>query len=186
MMKKLLWFLIIICALFIVFANIPCDGENMIYVAESSVVINLSQDQAWKQLSNLNLAHYYVPGLIKTQITTDEQKGLGTSRRVYQSEKRYINETVVEWQDGSGFTLKLHNDDGTAPFLFSEASFTYAIAPDSEEQVKMTNSLRYHIGMGCLGQWLHDWILAPMIQDRIVEGATNLKHFYETGKPANQ
>jgi len=184
MIKKLVWFLIAVCGMLIILANIPSEQGDKIHVAAADVLIDISPHEAWQKLGDLTLAHHYVPGLVKTQITTDQHKGLGTSRRVYQSEKRYINETVVAWHDGSGFTLKLHNDDNTAPFPFSEASFTYAIAPISEDQVKMETALHYRLGMGCLGHWLHDWIMAPIIQGRINEGAANLKNFYETGKSA--
>jgi len=184
MAKKLFFLLIVVFILLTVSAIIPCDLEKKTHVASSSVLINLPQDKAWELLRDLTLSHHYVPGLIKTQIMTDKKQGLGTSRRVYQSEKRYINETVIAWQDGIGFTVRLHNDNGTAPFPFSEASFTYGISPASEGQVKMTNTLHYRIGMGYLGHWLHRWVLAPMIQERIDKGATNLKTYYETGKPA--
>lgn len=185
MKKNLHWILIGIAGLLILLANIPCEKEPRIHLASASVVINLAPDKAWHRLSDLTLAHYYVPGLIKTLITTRKKQGVNTSRRVYQSERRYINETVTAWQEGRGFTVKLHNDEGGAPFPFSEASFSYQIAPVSEQQVKMSTSLGYQIGMGCLGYWLHDLILEKTIQDRIYKGAINLKGFYETGKPTN-
>ena len=131
MIKRLFWFVAIVCGVLIVLAYIPCKKEKQAHVAETSVVIKLSPARAWQKLSDLTLAHYYVPGLVKTQITTAQKKGVGASRRVYQSEKRYINETVVDWHEGHGFTVKLHNDDGTAPFPFSQARFTYTMVPIS-------------------------------------------------------
>jgi len=182
MIKRLVWILMVACGLLIVSALIPCEQERKTHVASSSVEINLSMKEAWQRLSDLTLAHYYVPGLVNTEITTDKKQGLGTSRRVYQSEKRYINETVVDWQEGKGFTVKLHNDDGSAPFPFKEASFTYWIEPVSAQRVRMDTGLHYRMAMGYLGHWVHDWMMASIIQERIDKGAHNLRHFYETGK----
>jgi len=49
----------------------------------ATVVADIPIESAWEKLSNLELAHYYVPDLTDTKITTDLKQGVGTSRRVY-------------------------------------------------------------------------------------------------------
>ena len=91
----------------------------------SEVFIELPVAESWRLLGDLSLAHHYVPGVVRTEVTTQRKRGIGASRRVYSSDTDYINETVTAWQEGRGFTLALHTDDGSAPAPFREAAFTY-------------------------------------------------------------
>ena len=64
--------------------------------ATARVVMNVPREQAWQTLKDLGQAHNYVPGIIKTEVTTEKKTGVGASRKVYQSETRGLDETVVE------------------------------------------------------------------------------------------
>jgi hypothetical protein len=86
----------------------------------SETLLELPVEDAWRLLKDLSLAHYYVPGVIRTEISTAASEGAGTSRRVYSSDTDYINETITEWRSGSGFTMELHRDDGTARMPFQQ------------------------------------------------------------------
>ena len=84
-----------------------------------SVVIEMPRAAAWSRLRDLTLAHNYVPGLVKTEVTTALREGVGASRRVYQTQARWIDETVTEWADGQGFLIRLHRGDQGAPPPFA-------------------------------------------------------------------
>ena len=72
--------------------------------AKCQLVINMPREQAWEKLKDLSLAHNYVPGLVKTEITTSEKTGIGASRKVYQTQTKGINETVTEQEFGASTT----------------------------------------------------------------------------------
>ena len=149
----------------------------------ASAIANISIEQAWEKLSDLSQAHLYVPDLISTEITTDAKQGVGTSRIVV-SDRGPLIETVIEWNEGSGFSLKLHTEKGDeVPPLFSSASFEYKISEESPGQTRLSNTMNFEMKWGMVGSLLAK-LVVPTVQkmhDQIVVGQ---KLYYETGKKA--
>ena len=79
------------------------------------IVIDLPRSEAWEKLRDISLAHNYVPGIAKTEIITEQTEGVGASRYVYRNPRSWIQETVEEWDEGSGFLIRLHKGDKPAP-----------------------------------------------------------------------
>jgi hypothetical protein len=149
--------------------------------AECSVVIDLPCERAWEKLCDLGLAHCYVPGIVRTEITTGRRTGVGASRRVYQSESRCLDETVVEWREGSGFVIRLHKGDRGPPPPFRSAAFRYWIEPEGHDRTRLTTTLSYAVRWGLLGRCLDALVLAKAIRANVRDVASGLKDFYETG-----
>ena len=82
--------------------------------------------QAWAKLRDLLLAQQYVPGVTRIEITTPQREGMGASRRVFCKGRPPVDETVIAWEDGHGFTVKLHNGD-QPPKPFKQAQFVYRL-----------------------------------------------------------
>jgi len=80
----------------------------------AQVVIDLPREQAWDKLRDISLAHNYVPGIVKTEIVSEQPTGVGASRYVYRNSKSYIQETVEEWDEERGFLIRLHRGDTPA------------------------------------------------------------------------
>ena len=155
------------------------------YKVSATTVANIDIASAWQKLSDLSQAHLYVPDLTGTEITTDTKTGVGTSRRVY-SQRSPLIETVVEWNEGSGFILKLQNDKGDGvPPMFSRASFSYELSAESDTTTRLSNSMAFDMKWGALGNLLAKLIIKPMqqMQDQIVYGQ---RLYYETGEQAQK
>jgi hypothetical protein len=149
----------------------------------AQVVINLPLDEAWDKLRDLSLAHNYVPGIVKTEIVSERNEGVGASRYVYRNAKSYIQETVVEWDEGQGFLIRLHKGDKPAP-PFRNAWFRYQLDDEGQEKTLFTASLEFEMPWGRLGAWLEkksEKIVAAIVSDV----ATAMKLYYETGKPTS-
>jgi hypothetical protein len=108
-----------------------------------SVTLDMPRAQAWQKLRDLSLAHRYVPGLIRTELHAGPREGVGASRRVFQGETRWIDETVTEWQDGTGFVIRLHRETQGAPAPFAAATFRYWLEDEGAARTKLTTSLAY-------------------------------------------
>ena len=147
----------------------------------AQVLIDLPRDQAWAKLRDISLAHDYVPGIVKTEIVSEQTEGVGASRYVYRDAKSYIQETVEEWQEGSGFLIHLHRGEKPAP-PFKDAWFRYALEDAGEGQTRLTTSLMYEMPWGRLGAWLGDK-MAGFVQSTISDVAVSMKLYYETGLP---
>lgn len=154
--------------------------------ARYSVLINLPIERCWENLRNLELAHLYVPGLTRTEITTALKEGVGASRRVYGRQsgmKVEMDETVIRWDEGRGFRIRLH--EGEKPmFPFRNAWFDYGIAAEGDK-TRFTCVLGFEMPMGFLGRLLEP-LLKPVVTGNVRDVALSLKYFYETGKsPTN-
>ena len=153
----------------------------MTETVSAQTIIDIPLHEAWEKLSDISVAHHYVPGLVKTEIITDQQTGIGASRYVYRSEKSYIQETVEEWQENEGFLIRLHKGEKPAP-PFRQAWFRYALSPQDSHSTLFTAELRYDMPWGRLGQWLGSK-MAGFVQSTIADVAMSMKLYYETGQP---
>jgi Polyketide cyclase / dehydrase and lipid transport len=150
----------------------------------SKVIININRVDAWCKLRDLSKAHHYVPGLVKTEFNTAIKEGIGASRRVFQSESKGIDETVTQWEDGSGFLIRLHRGDKGPPPPFKEAYFRYWLEEGAKDgTTQLTTTLTYTMRMGFLGSLLEKLILKKAFHAVIRDVAISLKQFYETGQP---
>ena len=151
------------------------------YIATSNVSCQIPANQAWEKLRDISKAHEYVPGLAKTKITTAQKEGVGASRRVV-GKYGALNETVTEWKEGKGFTIRLHKED-KSPSPFKAASFTYRIDPISDKQCKLTTTMIYEMPWGFIGKLLNSLLFARVVRGNIRDVVLSLKQYYETGKP---
>jgi hypothetical protein len=148
------------------------------------VVINMPKSDAWQRLQDLTLAHHYVPGIVSTEITTSQTRGVGTSRKVYQSGSRYLEETVTQWDEGNGFTLRLHKREKDAPFR--NAFFRYELKDAGNGKTRLITTMGYTPPLGAIGKTLDKWLLNRIIRSAIRDVALSMKLYYETGEPTDK
>ena len=151
--------------------------------ARVSTVIELPMAQAWEKLQDFSQAHNYVPGLTDTQIVSEQSRGAGAHRRVY-SGKRYLEETISDWREGSGFTIRLHKGEKPMP-PFKQAEFVYQLSEESDRQTLVELTLCFTMPLGGLGRFLGSRVVTPGIHKQLIGVAAGMKHFYETGEPAS-
>ncbi len=148
-------------------------------IARCEIVVRLPPAATWDRLSDLSLAHHYVPGIRRTEITTAERRGVGASRKVYRSATDAMDETVVEWEEGVGFRLRLHYGDGGPPAPFEQAWFRYRIEDGDTTATRLSLALEYEMRWGTAGRILGalgtHWIIRRQVQTI----ANRLKQFYE-------
>lgn len=150
------------------------------HIAVYNATVKISAEQAWGKLKDLSLANNYVPGINKCEITTAKKEGVGASRRV-SGPQQALDETVTEWNEGRGFTIRLHNGDKPAK-PFGDASFVYRIDKIDNKSCKLTCTMTYEMGFGFLGNILHSLFLGNIIRNNIRDVALSMAYFYETGK----
>jgi hypothetical protein len=150
-------------------------------IARHSVLLDLTHVDAWARLRDLSLAPHYVPGLTGCQFHPGAREGLGASRRVFRKGGQWLDESVVQWQDGVGFVLMLHKASNGAPFPFREASFSYTLQPEGDA-TRITLQMSYSLR----GGWLVEKFLAKAFINVVRQIAENLKAYYETGQTQNR
>ncbi|MEH6604133.1 MAG: SRPBCC family protein [Pseudomonadales bacterium] len=145
------------------------------------ISIDIPREEAWEKLRDISLAHNYVPGLVSTEIRTEQKEGVGASRRVFQK-KDWIDETVEEWTDGYGFLIRLHRGDKTPP-VFNKAWFRYSIADGPNDTTIFNASMTYEMPWGGIGRALDKYVLRKSLVSILRDVAVAMKSYYETGEP---
>lgn len=156
----------------------------MTNTARAEILVDLPREQVWARLRDLSVAHHYVPGLTDTRITTEQREGVGTSRKVYQKGMAPLDETVVEWTEGYGFVLRLHQGD-KAPLIFEEAHFSYVLEEVGPNATRFKPSLTYTVKWGAFGRLLDKLFMNGTSRGMLEKLARSFKQYYETGRPSN-
>ncbi len=167
----------------LVLTLLPCVAGAENHRASVDVTAALPRAEAWAVLSDFSLAHNYVPDLVRTEIVSSKQRGIGAHRRVYDEDGDYLEETIVEWYEGEGFVISLH--DGEEPMApFRHVEFIYALADSGVAATRIELALVFDMPWGWLGDYLAQWLIVPMMEDNLVQVAAGMKYFYETGNRA--
>ncbi|MEP4146833.1 MAG: SRPBCC family protein [Halioglobus sp.] len=150
--------------------------------ASVTVLVDMPLASAWENLQDFSLAHNYVPKLTRTEIVSQARTGLGAHRRVYSGSK-YLEETIIQWKEAEGFTIKLHKGAKPMP-PFHLAEFVYALSEHSPQQTRIDLTLRFTMPWGGLGKLLGRSVILPAMRGQLRQVAAGMKYFYETGNPA--
>jgi len=143
--------------------------------AETRCVLRTSD--CWDQLRDLSLAERYVPGVKSVQFVSQNRTGLGTSR-IVESSAGALHETVIEWNEGAGFLLRLHRGEHP-PRPMKAATFRYAIEPDGVS-TRVVLTMQFAFALGPLGP-LVERLARPAMQRNVDRIAERLVRFWETG-----
>ncbi len=146
--------------------------------ATYTVTIDMPREKAWEIMQDFTSPHKYVPGLLKTEMHTEQTTGVGASRRVFKK-MMALDETVTEWNEGEGFKIRLH--DGDKPKPFPNSYFIYKIEDAGDDKTRFTATMGYQFPFGALGKIIDDLIVSRIVNDEIRCVALAVKHYYETG-----
>jgi len=144
-------------------------------------IIDLPRTEAWEKLRDISRAHHYVPGIIDTEIVSDNAEGVGASRYVYRKPGNYIQETVEEWTEGEGFRIRLHKGDKPAA-PFRSAWFRYRLDNETRDRTRLTTTMYFELPWGPLGKLL-ETLLVGLVAKTVADVALSLKLYYESGEP---
>ncbi len=171
-----------LCVVIALMLLLPVAAWAEMQRAAVTVQVLLPLEQAWHNLKDFSQPHNYVPGIVRTEIVSKVKSGVGAHRRGYEEDGDFIEETVIEWSEGQGFVIKLHQgEEPMAPF--KRAEFWYQLAQQGEN-TRVELSLSVEMPWGSFGETLGDWFILPVMEDRLVQVAAGMKHYYETGTAA--
>lgn len=143
------------------------------------VSIDLPREKSWEIMQDITAPHKYVPGLLKTEMHTEQTSGVGASRRVFKK-MMALDETVTHWNEGYGFKIRLHDGPKSKPF--PGAFFEYAIADGTNDTTVFTATMGYQFPLGPIGAVINKLLIEPFVKLEIRDVALAVKHYYETGK----
>ena len=181
MMRKIVYCLCALLVLIFAPSVVPCKPCERPLTTTASITVDISKTDAWQILQDFSLPHNYVPNLEKTEIVSESSSGLGAHRRVYNDDGSFIEETIVQWNEGTGFVIKLHKGTQVmSPFSF--AQFRYELESLDENSCRIHVSMDTKMTMGYLGLALQKWAIKPVVTDNLIAVVAGMKSYYETGE----
>lgn len=143
------------------------------------IYIDLPAETVWNKMRDLTLATYYVPGVKETWLVTEQREGVGASRKVRMKNGDVMDETVVEWNEGRGFVVRLHKEGKPALPFFTECSFRYEIEPVGNRTL-FRPAMHFATGPGTFSGLIGALGSIPM-KMMVRKVGTAMKQFYEAG-----
>lgn len=151
------------------------------FTVEKQVIINLPHATSWQNVKDISLAHNYIPNVAKIEIVTPQKEGVGASRKAYlEKGDKLVDETVISWKDGTGFTLELKVNGKRVFPWFNKFHFRYHIEPVDEKTLFKAGILyeprcRFLSG---LQHKIFSWALGKEL--KVI--CASMKAYYETGE----
>jgi hypothetical protein len=151
-------------------------------VMETSIA--LPRAAVWDKMRDLRLPRFYVSGVTSIEFNPGPHEGVGASRKVSMTRQSSVDETVIAWEEGRCFTLKIHNGEKqVAPF--KSATIQYAIDDAPGEHTRFRATFAYEMAGGMFGRILDVCLVRPGLRRRDATLGPNMKRYYETGQIMN-
>ncbi len=115
----------------------------------TEIKIDAPVDRVWDTLADIGSIHEWNPGVKQSHITTRYQEGLGTGRHCDLGQKRYLDETVVDWEPHQRLTMRIVATN----LPLKTADIRFALRPAGGGTI-VTVSPTYALKFGLLGRLL--------------------------------
>ncbi len=145
----------------------------------SEIRINAPKEKVWAIIADLGAVQNFHPGVQKSYYSSENQKGLGTSRVCELPNGWAIEERATEWQEGEGFVLE------SKPLKksprFKKAYGRWALKQDAH-QTLVTLIVEYTLKFGPFGSLIDALMVRPQFKKIVPRVLAGLKHYAETNE----
>ena len=152
---------------------------------QKQIMIDVPHAESWNKLRDISLAHNYIPNVSKIEIITSKTEGLGASRKAYlEGKKKVVDETVIDWKDDIGFTLRLDINGKRVLPWFNEFHFQYHIEEADHKTLFRPAIIYQPRSKFLLG--LQNKIYHCALGKELKVICASMKAYYETGQPTSK
>ncbi|MCL7959614.1 MAG: SRPBCC family protein [marine benthic group bacterium] len=142
---------------------------------EDRIQINAPHAVVWGLLSDFSGVATWAPYLRSSSPVGDVESGVGAYRVMRHFWGFRLEESVVEWDDGSGFEF----DVVRVPFPIKAVRETWRIE-DAEDHVVVATRVEYDTHLGPVGAAIDAAIVSLLVRREMREGLKGLKRYAET------
>ncbi|MDJ0962284.1 MAG: SRPBCC family protein [Acidimicrobiia bacterium] len=112
----------------------------------TSTVIEAPHDQVWAALADIGSIHVWNPGVQASHTTSEAESGLGATRHCDLGGRNYLNEEVVDFDEGQRITMRIV--DSNMPFERADIRFRLR---DDGESTHVSVEPEYQLKFGPIG-----------------------------------
>jgi ligand-binding SRPBCC domain-containing protein len=142
---------------------------------EDQIQINAPHSVVWGLLSDFSGVATWAPYLRNSSPVGDVESGVGAYRVMRHFWGFRLEESVVEWDDGSGFEF----DVVRVPFPIKDVREAWRIE-DAEDHVVVATRVEYDTHLGPVGAAIDAAIVSLLVRREMREGLRGLKRHAET------
>ena len=140
--------------------------------------IQAPASRVWEVLADFGKIHRFHPHLDASPIVGPRDRGLGARRCCEFDDGTKIDEEVISWHEGEGYTVRITGK--RLPFNWAEAGLSVEKAEDGTSHAHM--SLDYRMRFGWLGGLLNALFLRYRLKSMFGEVIAGLDHYVTTGE----
>lgn len=109
--------------------------------------INAPVDRVWEIMADFGAVYVYNPSVSTSVSTNDIIKGVGATRHCDLSPMGSVEEKIIDWNEGSGYTIEIYDSANLPQF---KRSFAHLRIEAEDDGTKFTATLDYELKMGIL------------------------------------
>ncbi len=143
--------------------------------------INAPIEQVWDVVRDFGNINAFNPNLTNSYSTSENNEGLGATRHCDLLPMGSIEERVIDWQDGVGYTIEIFDGEKQPPY--KNAQGTFHLRGDGNQTI-VTFSLQYEMKLGPIGALMNRVMLRSQFDKAALNIAQGLKHYIEVGEKA--
>lgn len=113
----------------------------------TSTIIHAPREEVWAVLADIGSIHSWNPGVEHSHTTTEKDSGLGASRHCDLGGRNYLEEEVVEYEQGEKLTMRV--TDSNLPF--AHANIRFFLEPE-ETSTRVILQPDYELKFGLVGE----------------------------------
>lgn len=140
-----------------------------------SIAISAAKNDVWEVVKTIGDIENFHP-LIKRSYATNDRTGVGATRHCDLKPMGAMDEEVIQWEDGSGFTAKVIGGKMLPPF---ELMVGELCLENMEGGTRATFTFTYKLKFGVFGNILNVLLVKPQFRSAPNKYVEGLKSFVE-------
>ncbi|MFC1975698.1 SRPBCC family protein [Chloroflexota bacterium] len=148
------------------------------------VRIKAPKEKVWEMLADFGNIHLFSPGVPQSYLTSDQQRGVGTTRHCDLAggpiQNASVEERIIAWNEGESMQIEIYEGTGTPPF--KKAVATISVREDNGGTL-VTGTLAYSLRLGPVGYLMDKLMVASQFGKAWTGVLAGLKHYAETDQP---
>jgi len=145
----------------------------------TSTVIHAPREETWAALADIGSIHVWNPGVKDSHTISEKGSGLGASRHCDLGGRNYLQEEVVEYDQGERLTMRITESN----LPFAHADIRFFLKPE-ETSTRVVVQPEYELKFGLVGTLMDRLFVRRRYKKGMQALLRGLKRHVESDVPA--
>jgi hypothetical protein len=143
-----------------------------------SRTIPATAERVWQALADFGGIHQFNPMVERVEVLSEKERGLGASRRCVLYDRRSLEEQVIDWREGSSYTVSIE----ASGIPIKNVTTSLSVAPAGRGSSVVTMESTYQPRFGPLGSLLDVLMTRGMLSKAFARVLKGLEDHLSTGR----